>query len=84
MLALLAKVAYCIRDGRSVFLRRRAGKLTDTRVCKSRDGFDRGDKALGVLGVFVAEPVSNVIGGTASYVTMRMTVYRKMKNEIGK
>ena len=39
---------------------------------------------LGVLGVFVAEPVSNVIGGTASYVTMRMTVYRKMKNEIGK
>ena len=39
---------------------------------------------LGVLGVFVAEPVSNVIGGTASYVTMRMTVYRKMKNEMGK
>ena len=39
---------------------------------------------LGVLGVFVAEPVSNVIGGTASYVTMRMTVYRKMKNETGK
>ena len=39
---------------------------------------------LGVLGVFIAEPVSNVIGGTASYVTMRMTVYRKMKNEIGK
>ena len=36
----------------------------------------------GVLGVFIAEPVSNVIGGTASYVTMRMTVYRKIKNEI--
>ena len=39
---------------------------------------------LGVLGVFVAEPVSNVIGGTASYVTMRMTIYRKIKNEIRK
>ena len=37
---------------------------------------------LGVLGVFIAEPVSNVIGGTASYVTMRMTVYRRIKNEI--
>ncbi len=36
----------------------------------------------GVLGVFIAEPVSNVIGGTASYVTMRLTVYRKIKNEI--
>ena len=33
----------------------------------------------GVLGVFIAEPVSNVIGGTASYVTMRMTVYKKIK-----
>ena len=38
----------------------------------------------GVLGVFIAEPVSNVIGGTASYVTMRMTVYRRIKNEIRK
>ena len=37
---------------------------------------------LGVLGVFIAEPVSNVIGGTASYVTMRMTVYRRIKNKI--
>lgn len=39
---------------------------------------------LGVLGVFIAEPVSNVIGGTASYITMRMTVYKRIKNEIGK
>ena len=39
---------------------------------------------LGVLGVLIAEPVSNVIGGTASYITMRMTVYRRIKNEIGK
>lgn len=39
---------------------------------------------LGVLGVFIAEPVSNVIGGTASYIIMRMTVYRRIKNEIGK
>ncbi len=34
---------------------------------------------LGVSGVFIAEPISNVIGGTASYLTMRMTVYKKMK-----
>lgn len=33
---------------------------------------------LGVLGVFVAEPISNVIGGLASYITMRMTVYRRI------
>jgi len=33
----------------------------------------------GVLGVFLAEPVSNVIGGTASFVTMRLTVYRNME-----
>lgn len=36
---------------------------------------------LGVLGVFIAEPVSNIIGGTASYITMRMTVYKKIKNK---
>lgn len=35
---------------------------------------------LGVLGVFIAEPVSNIIGGIASYLTMRMTVYKKIKN----
>ena len=33
----------------------------------------------GVLGVFLAEPVSNVIGGTASFVTMRLTVYKNME-----
>ena len=32
----------------------------------------------GAKGVFLAEPISNVIGGTASYLTMRMTVYRAM------
>ena len=36
---------------------------------------------LGVLGVFAAEPVSNIIGGIASYLTMRMTVYKKIKNK---
>ncbi len=35
----------------------------------------------GVAGVFLAEPVSNVIGGTVCYITMRMTVYRKLKNK---
>ena len=33
----------------------------------------------GVNGVFLAEPVSNVIGGIASYSTMRLTAYRKLK-----
>lgn len=32
----------------------------------------------GVTGVFLAEPVSNIIGGLASYITMRMTVYRRL------
>lgn len=36
----------------------------------------------GVLGVFMAEPISNVIGGLASYITMRRTIYRKIENEI--
>ncbi len=33
----------------------------------------------GVTGVFLAEPISNVIGGIASYSTMRVTAYRKLK-----
>ena len=32
----------------------------------------------GVKGVFLAEPISNVIGGLASYITMRLTVYRRL------
>lgn len=36
----------------------------------------------GVLGVFLAEPVSNVIGGLASYLTMRRTVYKKIEDAI--
>lgn len=34
----------------------------------------------GVKGVFLAEPVSNVIGGTACFVTMYLTAYRKLAN----
>lgn len=33
---------------------------------------------LGVMGVFLAEPVSNFIGGLACYVTMRKTILAKM------
>jgi putative MATE family efflux protein len=33
---------------------------------------------LGTDGVFIAEPVSNVIGGTACFVTMCCTVYRRL------
>lgn len=32
----------------------------------------------GVKGVFMAEPISNVIGGLACYITMRLTVMKKM------
>lgn len=33
---------------------------------------------LGVMGVFAAEPVSNVIGGIACYATMYLTVWKKL------
>ena len=36
----------------------------------------------GVRGVFLAEPVSNVLGGLACYLTMRLTVYRKLERAI--
>ncbi len=39
---------------------------------------------LGASGVFIAEPVSNVIGGIACYTTMRLTVYRNLKKEDAK
>ncbi|MFR5601996.1 MAG: MATE family efflux transporter [Lachnospiraceae bacterium] len=35
----------------------------------------------GPMGVFMAEPVSNFIGGTACYVTMLLTVWRELKKE---
>jgi Na+-driven multidrug efflux pump len=31
----------------------------------------------GVKGVFLAEPISNLVGGMAAFVTMYLTVYRK-------
>lgn len=34
---------------------------------------------LGVHGVFLAEPISNFIGGAACFITMLLTVYRKME-----
>lgn len=37
---------------------------------------------LGVDGVFWAEPVSNLIGGLACFLTMWFTVYRKLENGI--
>lgn len=36
----------------------------------------------GVDGVFLAEPISNVVGGLASYLTMRLTVYRRLQRQI--
>ena len=36
----------------------------------------------GVAGVFLAEPISNVVGGLASYITMRMTIYKKLEENI--
>ena len=38
----------------------------------------------GVLGVFMAEPISNFIGGLACYITMRMTVYKRIEASITK
>lgn len=35
----------------------------------------------GVNGVFMAEPISNIIGGSAAFITMRLTAYRKLKSE---
>ncbi len=35
-------------------------------------------KGLGVDGVFLAEPISNAIGGLACFVTMWLTIYRKL------
>lgn len=35
---------------------------------------------LGVFGVFLAEPISNLLGGTACFAVMYRTVYRKLKN----
>lgn len=35
----------------------------------------------GVAGVFMAEPISNVIGGLCCYITMRMTVYKQLSRE---
>ncbi|MCQ2513432.1 MAG: MATE family efflux transporter, partial [Lachnospiraceae bacterium] len=34
---------------------------------------------LGVLGVFLAEPISNAVGGLACFTTMYLTVYRKLE-----
>ena len=36
----------------------------------------------GVSGVFGAEPVSNIVGGMACYLTMRLTVYRRIERLI--
>ena len=36
----------------------------------------------GVKGVFLAEPISNVIGGLASYITMRLTAYKRLGQHV--
>ena len=38
---------------------------------------------LGADGVFIAEPVSNLIGGLACFITMYCTVYRRLARESG-
>lgn len=35
---------------------------------------------LGVNGVFIAEPISNLVGGCACFTTMYLTVYRKLES----
>lgn len=34
--------------------------------------------SIGIMGVFLAEPISNVIGGLASYIAMYFSIYRKL------
>ena len=36
---------------------------------------------LGINGIFLAEPISNFIGGAACFGTMLVTVYRQLKKE---
>lgn len=36
----------------------------------------------GVRGVFLAEPISNILGGIACYLTMRLTLYRELDRKI--
>lgn len=37
---------------------------------------------LGVNGVFLAEPISNFVGGLASFTTMWVTVYRRLEDSM--
>lgn len=36
---------------------------------------------LGIIGVFMAEPISNFIGGIACYSTMMFTVWKSLSND---
>ena len=36
---------------------------------------------LGTTGIFLAEPISDVIGGTATFTTMMLTVWPKLKGK---
>ena len=38
-------------------------------------------RGLGVHGVFWAEPISNAVGGLACFITMMLTIYRKLGKE---
>ncbi|WP_314795055.1 hypothetical protein [Eggerthia catenaformis] len=38
-------------------------------------------RIFGVMGVFYAEPISNLIGGAACYITMLMTVGKELRQE---
>jgi len=37
--------------------------------------------ALGVFGVFIAEPISNLLGGASCFITMMLTVWPQLKRE---
>ena len=43
-----------------------------------------GFRGLGVNGVYLSEPISDLIGGTACFAAMYLTVYRKLKREPAK
>lgn len=66
----------CPKRSIAFSLLRKVGIVIPLAILLPRMGF-------GVNGVFMAEPVSNILGGLACYLTMWFTVYRKLPKEDG-
>lgn len=66
----------CPKRAITFSLLRKVGIVIPLAILLPRMGF-------GVNGVFMAEPVSNVLGGLACYLTMWFTLYRRLPKEDG-